>query len=84
VVRFGFIATEEIWHGQEILMANREYSSLPDEDSMESLAPPTAVSQEGYMQEEPEPEGASESDTVVEDPTTFSSHQYAALTDMGG
>ena len=65
-------------------MANREHSTLPAEDSMESLALSTADSQGGYMQEEPEPEVASESDTVVEDPTTFSSHQYAALTDMGG
>ena len=56
----------------------------PAEDSMELLASTTADSQGGYMQEEPEPEGASELDTVVEDPTTFSSHQYAALTDMGG
>jgi hypothetical protein len=80
----GFIAIEEIWHGQEILMANREYSTLPTEDSSESLSPSTAVSQEGDMQEEPEPEVALESDIVVEDSTTSSSHQYAALTDIEG
>jgi hypothetical protein len=65
-------------------MGNREYSTLPAEDSMELLATSTADSQGGDMQEEPEPEVALESDIVVEDPTTFSSQQYAALTDMGG
>jgi hypothetical protein len=63
-------------------MANREYSMLPAEDSMESLAPSITVSQDGYMQEERKPKVASKSDIVVEDPTTFSSHQYAELADM--
>ena len=65
-------------------MANREYFTLPAEDSMESLTPSITVSQDGYMQEDPKPEVASESDIVVEAPAIFSSQQYAALTDTGG
>ena len=79
----GFIAIEEIWHGQEILMVNREYSTPLEEAALESPATDIAVRQEGHTQEEPEQEVATELDIVTEDPTS-SSHQYAALTDMGG
>jgi hypothetical protein len=64
-------------------MANREYSTLSAENSMEPLAPPTTDRQGGYMQKEPEPEVASESESVCEDSTIFSGQQYAALTDTG-
>ena len=46
----GFIAIEEIWHGQEILMVNRECPMLLEEAALESPAPDIAVSQEGYTQ----------------------------------
>ena len=79
----GFIAIEEIWHGQEILMVNRECPMLLEEAALESPAPDIAVSQEGYTQADPEQEVATEADSVAED-TMPSSHQYAVLTDTGG
>jgi hypothetical protein len=82
-VGLGFIAIEEIWHGQEILMVNREFPTLLEEAALESLAPDIAVRQEGHTQEEPEQEVATEADSVAEN-TMPSSHQYAVLTDTGG
>ena len=63
-------------------MVNREYSTRQEEAALESHAPSIDVRQEGYSQGEPEQEVA-ESDSVAEDPTSFS-YQYAAWTDMGG
>ena len=60
----GFNAIDDIWHGQEILMANREYSNPSAEDSRELLSPPTVDSHGGDMQEEPEPRVTSESDNA--------------------
>ena len=80
----GFIAIEDIWHGQEILMANREYSNPLAEDSRELLSPPTVDSHGGDMQEEPELRVTLESDNTEVDLTIPSSQQYATLTDTGG
>ena len=80
----GFIAIEDIWHGQEILMANREYSNPSAEDSRELLSPPTVDSHGGDMQEKPEPRVKLESDNTEVDLTIPSSQQYATLTDTGG
>ena len=77
----GFIAIDDIWHGQEILMVNREYSNQSTKDSRELLS---VVSHGGDMQEEPELMVTSESDNTEVDLTIPSSQQYATLTDTGG
>ena len=45
----GFVAIDDIWHGQKILTANREYSNSSAEDSMKPLSPITADYPAGDM-----------------------------------
>ena len=53
----GIYATEDIWHGQEIMLVNQEQTNDPEEDSRHSLVEERAESRVGRRWEPTGPGG---------------------------
>ena len=54
----GIYATEDIWHGQEVMLVNQEQTNDPEEDSRHSSVEERELSQE--WEEDGNPQGQGE------------------------
>ena len=59
----GIYATEDIWHGQEVMLVNQEQPSDPDDTSRKSTAEATELNQEGVEEGNPQESGAGMDDS---------------------